>query len=69
MHRKCISSGEVQCDDCHRIIPHPESYLVTEETEGVISRFCVDCCLKRGYAHYRDEKGKRVLTFLPEAEL
>ncbi|MFC2047660.1 hypothetical protein ACFLTK_05260 [Chloroflexota bacterium] len=51
MRCKCISLGETQCDDCHRNISHPESYLVIEEAEGVISRLCVDCGLKRGYAH------------------
>jgi hypothetical protein len=26
----------------------------------------VDCSLKKGYAHYKEEKGERVLTFFPE---
>ncbi len=64
MRQGCISLGEVQCDDCHRIIPHSERYLITEETEGVILRLCVDCCLKKGYASYKEEKkGEKVLTF------
>jgi len=66
MHRGCISLGDVQCDDCHRTIPHSERYLATEETEGVILRLCVDCCLKKGYARYKVEKGKQILTFFPE---
>jgi len=66
MRQGCISLGDVRCDDCHRIIPHSERYLVIEETEGVVLRLCVDCSLKRGYAHYKEEKGEQVLTFFPE---
>ena len=61
----CISLGDVQCDDCHRIIPYLERYL-TEETEGVTLRLCVDCCLKRGYVKYESDEGKSELTFLVE---
>ncbi len=63
MRRGCISLGEVQCDDCHRIMQYSERYLVIEETEGAILRLCVDCCLKKGYAHSREEKHKQILTF------
>jgi len=67
MRQGCISLGEVQCDDCHRVIPHSERYLIIEETEEVILRLCVDCCLKKGYASYKEEKkGERVLTFFIE---
>lgn len=66
MRRGCISLGDVQCDDCHRIIPYPERYLIVEETEGVVSRLCSDCCLNKGYASYKQDKGERVLTFLVE---
>lgn len=72
MRRGCISLGDVQCDDCHRIIPHSERYLATDEEDGVevekgkTSRCCLNCCLKKGYAHYRDEKGEQILTFFPE---
>ena len=38
-----------------------------EEAEGVMLRLCVDCCLKKGYAHYKEEKkGEKVLTFFIE---
>jgi len=72
MRRGCISLGEVHCDDCHRSIPYPERYLVIDEEGGIevekgkTSRYCVDCCLKKGYAHYREEKGEQILTFFPE---
>ena len=62
----CVSLGDVKCDDCHRLIPYTERYLVVEEEDGVTLRLCVDCCLKRGYAHYKVEKGEEVLTFFPE---
>jgi len=62
----CISLGDVQCDECHRIIPYPERYLLIDEVEGVILHLCVDCCLNKGYAHYTEEKGQRVLTIFPE---
>jgi len=65
MRRGCISLGDVQCDDCHRSIPHAERYLVIEEEGGEL-RLCLDCSLKRGYAHYKEEKGERILTFFPE---
>jgi len=68
----CISLGEVQCDDCHRIIPHSERYLAIDEEDGVevekgkTSRYCLNCCLKKGYAHYKIEKGEKILTFFSE---
>jgi hypothetical protein len=33
--------------------------------EGKKSRFCVECCLAKGYAAYVKEKGEEVLTFFP----
>ena len=66
MRRGCISLGEVHCDDCHRIIPYPERYLIVEETEDTMLRLCVDCCLKKGYASYKQEKDEQVLTFCVE---
>jgi len=72
MRRGCISLGQVQCDGCHRIIPYPERYLAVEEKDGVevedgeTSHYCVDCCLEKGYARYKIEKGERILTFFLE---
>ena len=72
MRRGCISLGQVRCDGCHRIIPYPERYLAVEEKDGVeveggeTSHYCVDCCLEKGYARYKVEKGERILTFFPE---
>jgi len=66
MRRGCISLGNVQCDDCRRIIPHSKCYLILEETDGTTLRLCVDCSLKKGYAYYKQEKGEQVLTFFPE---
>ena len=72
MRRGCISLGEVQCDECHRIIPYPERYLAidekkgTEAEEGEPARYCVECSLNKGYAHYKTEKGESILTFFQE---
>ena len=72
MHQGCISLGQVECDDCHRIIPHSERYLVVSEKRSAevekahTLRYCVECCLKRGYARYREEKGEQILTFFEE---
>jgi hypothetical protein len=66
MRRGCISLGDVQCDECHRIIPCPERYLVTDEAEGTTRRLCLNCSISKGYAHYSEEKGQRVITLLTE---
>ena len=72
MKRGCISLGEVKCDACERIIPYPERYLAVEEEkgkeveDGKTVRYCVECCLKKGYARYKEEKGEKVLTFFQE---
>ncbi len=73
MRQGCISLGEIQCDECHRIIPHAERYLAIDEEDGVevekgkIMRYCVQCALQKGYAYYKDEeKGERILTFFPK---
>ena len=69
MRRGCVSSVEITCDECHRTIPHPERYLAiaekdgVEDEEGETSRYCVECCLEKGYAHYKIEKGEQILTF------
>ncbi len=70
MRRGCISLGDLTCDGCNKPIPYPERYLAVDEKNGVedeegeTMRYCVDCCLQKGYAYYKDEKGERVLTFL-----
>ena len=69
MRRGCISLGEIKCDECRKTIPYPNRYLAIDEKdgkedeEGETRRYCVDCSLKKGYAHYKEEKGERVLTF------
>ncbi len=66
MRRGCISLGDTRCQDCHHTVDHLKRYLLIEETEGVKLRLCLDCALKRGYAHYKQEKGEQVITFFPE---
>ena len=68
MRRGCISLGDIQCDDCHRVIPHLERYLVIEEAEGVILRLCLDCASNRGYVRYQQEKGEQVITFFQDKQ-
>ena len=61
----CIAVGKVQCDGCHRFLEYGERYLVIDDDEENSQRFCIDCCLKRGYASYKTEKGERIITFFP----
>ena len=69
MRRGCVSLGEIKCDECQNTIPYPDRYLAINEKDGVeddegeTRRYCVECCLKKDYAHYKEEKGERVLTF------
>jgi hypothetical protein len=70
MRRGCISSGNIQCNDCQRIVPHSIRYLAVEEENGVeaieggtTAYYCTECALKKGYAVYKDEKDGRILTF------
>ena len=71
MRRGCMSLGEVQCDECHCVIPNSERYLAIDEENGVevedgkTAHYCVECALQKGYAHYKEEKGERTLTFFP----
>ena len=51
MRCSCISLGDVWCDECHRLIPYPERYLVMHEAEGT-SRLCMNCSLDKGYTRY-----------------
>jgi hypothetical protein len=54
------------------MIPYPERYLAIEEKDGVedeegeTRRYCVECSMKKGYAHYKVEKGEQILTFFEE---
>ncbi len=69
MRRGCVSLGEIKCDECKNVIPYPDRYLAINEKDGVedeegeTKRYCVECCIKKDYAHYKEEKGERVLTF------
>ncbi len=75
MRRGCISLGNIKCDGCHRTIPFPERFLAVDEQEGVEAEkgrtmhYCVNCCLEKGYARHRVEKGEKILTFFEEPPL
>lgn len=74
MRRGCISLGDVSCNECGRVIAYPERYLALDEENGQevekgdTVRYCVECALAKGYAHYKEEKGERILSFLLEEE-
>ena len=75
MRRGCISLGEVKCSSCQRLIPYPERYLAIDEEGGMEVEkgqtvyYCTECAIKKGYAHYKEMKGRMVLTFFPEPEV
>ena len=64
MHRGCIAVGKVECDGCHHPIKYGERYLAINGERDEKQRFCIDCCLSRGYISYRTEKGTQIITFL-----
>jgi hypothetical protein len=66
MLRGCIAVGKVQCDGCHRAIKYGERYLLIDDRGGEKQRLCVDCCMSRGCASYRAEKGEQTITFFPK---
>ena len=74
MLKGCISLGDIECDGCQRTIEHSERYLIIDgddDTKGQDSKtvfYCVECTLDRGLAHYRNEKGEKILTFFPQSE-
>ena len=69
MRRGCISLGEIQCDECHRIIPHSERYLAIDEEDGIeveagkAAYYCVECALQKGYAYHKEEQDEKTVTF------
>jgi nitrate reductase beta subunit len=69
MHCGCIALGEVQCDGCHKALEYGERYLLIDSKEGQSQRYCIDCCLSRGYASYKTEKGEKILTFFTEEQV
>ena len=63
MNRGCIALDELACDNCGETVEPGEKYLLIDN-EGKISRFCINCCVKKKLASYKVEKGEKVLTFL-----
>ena len=71
MRRGCLSVGTVDCDVCKHHIPYPDRYVMVDEDAkgkevdkgGKSVRYCVECAIKKGYAHYKEEKGEKILTF------
>jgi len=65
MRRGCISLGDVKCDGCGQIIPPSQRYLIIDGDDGSSQLLCVDCSQKKGYVHYKEDKGEQVMTFFP----
>jgi hypothetical protein len=65
MRRGCTSLGNIKCDECQRIILHPERYLCIDEEDGTDKRLCMDCCLSKGLAKEQTTKEGTEITFLP----
>jgi hypothetical protein len=76
MRRGCIAQGLIYCSKCGGEINPANRYLVIDEDEkgneveekGISHIYCVECALEKGYAHYRESKGERILSFLPDSE-
>jgi len=66
VRRGCITVGEVKCDGCQRLIEYGQQYLILKEETDKEVRLCSECCLAKGYASYKTEKGRRVITFFPK---
>jgi len=64
MRRGLMATGQLRCNDCKRVIEHGERYLLEGE-DGKDKRYCLDCCLKKGYAVPAKEKGEEYITFFP----
>ena len=64
MRRGCIAIGKLECHGCQRSLAYGEHYLVTDEEENEEKRFCMDCCVSRGYISYRMKKEQQIITFL-----
>ena len=62
MNRGCISIGQMNCDECHRVIEDGEQYFLKEDA-AKREHFCIDCCLKKGYASQFVEKSEKLITF------
>ena len=59
----CIAVSKVQCDICHRFLEYGERYLLVNDEGEQSQRLCLDCCLSRGDASYKSEKGEKIITF------
>jgi len=66
MRRGCISLGDIKCDGCGQTVPHSQRYLIIDKDDGTSQQLCVDCGQKKGYVHYKEDKGEQVMSFFPE---
>ena len=60
-----IVINEMECDECGRLMKHPERYAYLTDEDAPPHRFCEDCCREKGYLNRkRHEKGRERETFL-----
>jgi len=67
MRRGLMATGQLRCKDCKRVIEHGERYLLDDD-DGKEKRYCIDCCLKKGFAVSMKEKGDEYITFFPPSK-
>ena len=67
MRRGLMATGQLRCNECKRVIEHGERYLLEDE-DGKDKRYCLDCCMKKGFAALVKEKGDEHITFFPPSK-
>ena len=74
MRRGCISLGEIECDECHRIVPYSERYLAIDAEDSVeaekekTAHYCVEYAVQKGYAYHKEEKNEKILTIFTKPD-
>lgn len=60
-----IVVNELVCDECGRIVKHPERYGYVCEDEEAPTHLCEECSREKGFlTHKKDDKGRERETFL-----
>ena len=61
-----IVVNELACDECGRIVKHPERYgYICDDNEEAPLHLCEECSRERGLLTYKkDDKGRERETFL-----
>ena len=64
MRRGCISLGTIKCDNCERLIPYPNRYMLMENKNGDSVHLCATCCLDQGLGKYAPKKDSSEVEFI-----